>query len=121
MSSVIAIEYQDLWPTQFHEAAAELEAALSDPSSRIEHVGSTSVPGLCAKPVIDIVLGAQRLSDIDSHALAIAELGYVYRPDYEAEMPERTPAVQEAGSGLTVKSFSGPALAAFCRDMAPIL
>jgi GrpB-like predicted nucleotidyltransferase (UPF0157 family) len=46
--------YDPAWPVRFDSEAAQLRAALGKHALRIEHVGSTSVPGLAAKPVIDI-------------------------------------------------------------------
>ncbi|MGW8970087.1 GrpB family protein [Streptomyces platensis] len=48
------VEYRDAWPARFAELGACLRAGLGDIALRIDHVGSTAVPGLRAKPVIDI-------------------------------------------------------------------
>lgn len=52
---VEVVAYSTAWPAQFEAVAATLRDALGDvPSARVEHVGSTSVPGLAAKPILDI-------------------------------------------------------------------
>ena len=55
----------------------------------IEHVGSTSVPGLAAKPVIDIMPGVRTLEDDRHFIRPMEELGYSYVPVYEDDIPER--------------------------------
>ncbi len=54
-----------------------------------EHVGSTAVPGLGAKPIIDIMVGVTRLPDAELHIADLEEHDYEYVPEYEAQMPER--------------------------------
>lgn len=87
MSQVTLEEYSAEWPNHFRCVAAELAAIAS--AAHIEHIGSTSVVGLCAKPVIDIVLGVAKLSDIEVRIPVLETLGYVYRAEYELELPER--------------------------------
>ena len=53
---VLIVDYDPQWAELFEREAARIRAALAERALRIEHVGSTSVPGLAAKPVIDIVL-----------------------------------------------------------------
>ena len=55
-SSIAIIEYDPVWPTLFALEADRIRAALGARVLRLEHVGSTSVPGLAAKPIIDILL-----------------------------------------------------------------
>ena len=64
----------------------------------IEHIGSTSVPGLCAKPVLDILVGAQSLAAVTCRTAKLEEAGYLYRPEYEAEIPDRRYFVRPAAS-----------------------
>ena len=75
---------------RFERAAAKVQAALADRALRIEHAGSTSVPGLAAKPVIDIVLVVANSSDEAAYAQDLASAGYAVRirePDwYEHRM-----------------------------------
>ena len=55
----------------------------------VEHIGGTSVPGLAAKPVIDVLLGAHSLADIESKIPPLNEVGYADVPKYERELPMR--------------------------------
>ena len=59
--SILVAPYDPAWPTMFERIAGDLAAAVPDAS--IEHVGSTSVPGLAAKPIldIDVVVPAERV------------------------------------------------------------
>jgi hypothetical protein len=51
---VLVVPYEDEWPLLFREQAAQMRAAMGEVALRIDHIGSTSVPGLAAKPVIDV-------------------------------------------------------------------
>lgn len=85
---VVIVEYDPSWPHRFDEASAALAAALGYRAVRIEHIGSTAVPGLAAKPIIDIQVEVDTLLDADL-VPAIEGLGYEYVPDHEAEFPRR--------------------------------
>jgi GrpB-like predicted nucleotidyltransferase (UPF0157 family) len=80
------VAYDPLWPAQFHEEAELLRRALAPwLAGPIEHIGSTAVPGLAAKPVIDIMAGVATL-DSSRPAIGAAEaLGYCYAP-YQADV-----------------------------------
>ena len=55
MSKVVVVDWTPQWAEQFDDVATDLRAALAGvPSAVVEHVGSTSVPGLAAKPILDI-------------------------------------------------------------------
>lgn len=82
---------------QFEQAAAELRAVLAT-GALVEHIGSTAVPGLCAKPVLDVLVGLERLEEAEHRIGALAALGYVYRPAYEAQLPGRRYFVRAEGS-----------------------
>jgi GrpB-like predicted nucleotidyltransferase (UPF0157 family) len=74
----------------FEDEKARLMALVGEWVADIQHIGSTSVPGLGAKPVIDILIGVRSLADADAHCLQpIVSLGYEYVPAYEAGMPYR--------------------------------
>lgn len=79
--TIVVVPYSPTWPEDFERVAGELCRGLADvPSARIEHVGSTSVPGLAAKPVldIDVIVEPDRVAD----AIALLEmLGYEHRGD----------------------------------------
>jgi GrpB-like predicted nucleotidyltransferase (UPF0157 family) len=79
------VEYDPNWPAQFECEAAAIRGALSKRALRIEHVGSTSVPGLAAKPVIDVLLVVANSADEPAYVPAMEAAGYVLRirePDW---------------------------------------
>ena len=102
MQSVTLLEHQSAWPREFTEVAAEIAVLFSSNPVSVEHIGSTSVPGLCAKPVLDIMLGTSDLSIVSARSAGLLELGYRYRPEYEVEIPERRYFVRAEGPGLRV-------------------
>jgi GrpB-like predicted nucleotidyltransferase (UPF0157 family) len=69
------------WPHAFEQLAAELRAALGDLAVAVEHVGSTAVPGLVAKPILDLAVGLAPGADPDRAITAIERLGYAFRGD----------------------------------------
>ena len=83
------VPYDPRWPAAFQAEADRLVAALRSPSFTIEHVGSTAIPGLGGKPVVDLMLGAPSLSVIDALRPAIESLGYEYQPHQESVIPDR--------------------------------
>ena len=68
---------------------ALLLPAIGDHAVAIEHIGSTAVPGLAAKPIIDIMVGLGRLEDAPITVEPLRLLGYEYVPEFEAELPDR--------------------------------
>lgn len=79
--SVVVVEYSPDWPRQFARVAAGLRQALHGlPSVAVEHVGSTSVPGLAAKPTLDIDVVVPR-PDVGSAVAALTAVDYEHRGD----------------------------------------
>ena len=72
-------EYDARWPELFDREAERIRAALGEKALRLEHVGSTSVPALAAKPVIDILLVVADSADEDAYAGALSADGYILR------------------------------------------
>jgi GrpB-like predicted nucleotidyltransferase (UPF0157 family) len=70
-------EYDPAWPALFEREAERIRAALGPKALRIEHVGSTSVPGLAAKPVLDVDLVVADSSDEDAYVPELEAAGYV--------------------------------------------
>jgi GrpB-like predicted nucleotidyltransferase (UPF0157 family) len=78
-------EYDPQWPLLFEREEQRIHGALGERALRVEHVGSTSVPGLAAKPLIDIVLVVADSSDEDAYVPALEAAGYALRirePDW---------------------------------------
>jgi GrpB-like predicted nucleotidyltransferase (UPF0157 family) len=99
---VVVSPYSTEWPDRFRDARDELFAAFAPTGVAIEHIGSTSVPGLAAKPVIDVLLGADSLADVESKIEALGRLGYAYVPKYERELPMRRYFVKSSAGALRI-------------------
>jgi GrpB-like predicted nucleotidyltransferase (UPF0157 family) len=74
---VVIVPYDPTWPARFDDFAAGVRAALGERALAVEHVGSTSVPGLAAKDVIDIDLTVADPRDEDRYVPALAAAGWV--------------------------------------------
>ena len=83
---IVIVPYDTAWPALFCEQAAALRAALGGVALRIDHIGSTAVPALAAKPIIDVQVSVADFEPLDAYRVPLLELGYVYR----ADNPERT-------------------------------
>ena len=80
------VSYDAAWPARFDEESAELRRVLAPwLAGPIEHIGSTAIHGLAAKPVIDIMAGVDSLEASRPAIAAAARLGYCYFP-YQAEL-----------------------------------
>lgn len=77
--SILLAEYDPSWPALFEREAQRIRSALGDAVLQLEHVGSTSVPGLAAKPRIDVLLVVSDSSDESSYVPALESAGYVLR------------------------------------------
>jgi len=76
---VALIDYDLAWPASFEREARRIRAALGERVLALEHVGSTSVPGLAAKPIIDVVLAVPDSSDEAAYVPPMEAAGYVLR------------------------------------------
>ena len=76
---IVLCEYDPRWSERYDDVCARVNAALGDRVIRIEHVGSTSVPGLAAKPIIDVVLEVVASADEPAYAGDLEGAGYVLR------------------------------------------
>lgn len=82
---IILVEYDPAWPELFEREAARVRTLLGDAVRRLEHVGSTSVPGLVAKPIIDMLLAVPDSVDEAAYVPPLERAGYVLRirePDW---------------------------------------
>ena len=83
------VPYDVAWPSRFETEAAAIRAMLGTLALRVDHVGSTSVPGLAAKPVIDIQVSVATLDPLAAHSARLAQLGYTHVPlgDFDLVYP----------------------------------
>ena len=77
---IVVVPYDASWPEEFRGYAERIRAVLGPAAVRIDHVGSTSVPGLAAKPIIDIQVSVASLEPVAPYAGPLAKLGYTYEP-----------------------------------------
>jgi GrpB-like predicted nucleotidyltransferase (UPF0157 family) len=84
---VVVVPYDPCWPALFEQEAGRLRAAVGDDILSIEHVGSTSIPGMDAKPILDLMAAVPSLAAAWDLLPSMRELGYEQRPD--PEIPER--------------------------------
>jgi GrpB-like predicted nucleotidyltransferase (UPF0157 family) len=76
---IVVVLYDEAWPSLFLEEQTRIERALGPLVERIEHVGSTAVPGLTSKPIIDIMVGVRSLREADRCIEPLGRLSYEYR------------------------------------------
>jgi GrpB-like predicted nucleotidyltransferase (UPF0157 family) len=81
MPAVEIHEYQDAWVGEFRHLGAALRQTLCDTAVRIDHIGSTSIPGLGAKPIIDVQVSVASLDPVGAYRGGIESLGFVWRQD----------------------------------------
>ena len=80
-------EFNDAWAIRFEAEARELRRALQSVAIDVHHVGSTAVPGMPGKGIIDILLTVQSLTPKEAYATALHELGYIERPVPRPDSP----------------------------------
>lgn len=79
--TIEVVPYDAQWPAAFDRVSTTLREALAEvPGAEVEHVGSTSVPGLAAKPVLDVDVVVDR-AQVPTAVAALESLGYVHRGD----------------------------------------
>lgn len=87
-------DYDPDWPKKFEKHAKAISDALGETALRIEHIGSTAVPELGAKPIIDILVVVRNSADESTYLLQLEVAGYVLRvrePDWNEHRMFRTP------------------------------
>jgi GrpB-like predicted nucleotidyltransferase (UPF0157 family) len=86
--SIVISDYNPAWSVIFEQERTSLQTALGPLVLTIEHIGSTAVPGLAAKPIIDLQLSVRSLAEAQASCIGpLQTLGYAYMPQYEAWLP----------------------------------
>lgn len=93
--SIVVVEYDPHWATTFEQLRLNIWPAVADVAISVEHVGSTSVPGLAAKPIIDMTVVVPAAADVPTAISCLRTLGYVHRGNLGVEGRE---AFQAPGS-----------------------
>jgi GrpB-like predicted nucleotidyltransferase (UPF0157 family) len=82
------VDYDPNWPALYAEERDRVAAGLGGAAKAIEHVGGTAVPGLAAKPVVDIMIGVEDIERAGQAVAGLIELGYEYVPELETQLPD---------------------------------
>ena len=90
--AIVLVEYDPEWPRRFEVERRRIRAALDSLVLRIEHIGSTAVPGLAAKPIVDILVGVEDADDEKVFGRALEAAGYELRVREPGHRMFRTPA-----------------------------
>lgn len=86
--SIVVSDYDPNWPTLFEQERTRIKNALGSFALAVEHVGSTAVPGLPSKPIIDLLIGVPSLEQAKQRCIEpIEALGYYYIPEYASWLP----------------------------------
>ena len=108
MTRIVLVAYDPRWPILFEREAARIRGVLGDSALQIEHVGSTSVPGLVAKPIIDTVLVVANSADELRYLPELEAAGYQVRirePEWHEHRLLKGP---DTDTNLHVFSFGCP-------------
>lgn len=82
MRQVIVTPYQSSWPEAFQQAKEQLETIFGDRLLEVHHIGSTAVPGLSAKPILDILPVVDSLDGIEAFDAAMEQIGYEAKGEF---------------------------------------
>lgn len=99
MASLQLLPHDPVWARQAEQVRASLQA-LAGSACPVEAIGSTAVAGLCAKPVLDLMLGVADWSEVAAMQPRLTAARWRYRPEHEAEIPDRRYFVRDAADGL---------------------
>ncbi|WP_042365258.1 GrpB family protein [Streptacidiphilus neutrinimicus] len=102
---VVIADYDPTWPQAFAAEAARI-VSVCPTDAAVEHIGSTAVPGLAAKPVLDVLVGVRALEPEGAACVrGLVAAGYRYRPDFEAVMPHRRYLTRDAADGTRIANI----------------
>jgi len=110
-------DYDPAWPARFEAARFAISMAVGVRLVAVEHIGSTFVPGLAAKPVIDVMPSLRRFEDGHACVAPLEALGYVYRGEYGISRAALLRQLQLAGKTRPTRAHAGGRLRSL--DQAP--
>jgi GrpB-like predicted nucleotidyltransferase (UPF0157 family) len=97
--TVKIVAYKKFWKELYEKEAANIESQLAPMGIKLEHIGSTAVPDLAAKPILDIMLGVKTMQDADACIGLLKQIGYEFKG--ELGIPNRYFFVKEDGNKRT--------------------
>jgi GrpB-like predicted nucleotidyltransferase (UPF0157 family) len=86
---IVVVDYDSEWPGLYEHEKILILGVMGNKVLGIEHIGSTSVPGLGAKPVIDTMVGIQNIADFKECVASLQSVGYKYIQKGEEFIPDR--------------------------------
>jgi GrpB-like predicted nucleotidyltransferase (UPF0157 family) len=89
--ALVISDYDPAWPARFAEIEGRIRVALGDVALEVEHIGSTSVPDLAAKPIVDVLLVVADVDDEPSYVAPMEDAGFVLRVREAGHRMFRTP------------------------------
>lgn len=92
--AIVVVDYDPAWAARYEAERSKISTALGTAALRIEHIGSTAVPGLAAKPIIDIVVGVADVEDDATYVPGLVSAGYELRVREPAHRMLRTPTLE---------------------------
>jgi GrpB-like predicted nucleotidyltransferase (UPF0157 family) len=90
--ALVLAEYDPRWPATYAEQERRIRAALGPAAVQVEHIGSTSVPGLAAKPVVDVLVTVDDITAEEDYLAGLLDVGYELRVREPGHRLVRTPA-----------------------------
>lgn len=78
---ILVVPYDPAWPNRFVTLSRRLRGALDVTALRIDHIGSTAVPGLDAKPIVDVQISVAAFEPVDAYRLPLESAGFHWRAD----------------------------------------
>ena len=108
---VVLVDYDPRWPRRFDEQRSQITAALGDRALAVDHIGSTSVPGLAAKPIVDICLTVADSADEPSYIPDLVATGFELR---FANQPSTSTGFSEPPTAVCTSMSSRRALPRSC-------
>ncbi len=98
---IAIVPYDSAWPLVFKDEQEKILSLFSDVRRvAVEHMGSTAIVGMGAKPVIDMMLGLMDLNETQAHMPGLKALGYEHVPEVEKEIPGRSFFIKRNAQGI---------------------
>jgi len=86
---VIISPYDDNWPIMFAMEKTRILSVVGDKDVAVEHIGSTAIPGISAKPIVDIMVGTKDIATANAYIKPLETIGYEYVEKLEKDFPRR--------------------------------
>ncbi len=116
---VVVVPYDPEWPHLFAELGVQLRSVLGSVALRIDHIGSTAIAGMVAKPIVDVQVSVAGFEPLDAFRLPLAELGFVHRasnPDLSKRYFREAPGTRRTHIHVRVSGDWSEQFALLFRD-----